>query len=81
MQYTSIFTILALAMTAAAAPSEKLPRVQSNIASCNSATQNVCCNGVANCILTVAGKNCEGSAYCCDTDGVQVSITTTPSPP
>ncbi|KAK4095704.1 hypothetical protein N658DRAFT_511838 [Parathielavia hyrcaniae] len=77
MQYSSIFTILALAMTATAAPSEKAVRHGSSddtIASCNSSTANVCCDGAANCILQiihVGTKSCTGTAYCCESNVLQ----------
>ncbi|KAK4118207.1 hypothetical protein N657DRAFT_685404 [Parathielavia appendiculata] len=80
MQYSSIFTILALAMTAIAAPSEKVVRAgggDTTIGSCNSSNSNVCCTsgllGVLNCIA-VLGKNCEGSAYCCSDKTIQNGV-------
>ncbi|KAH6640639.1 hypothetical protein F5144DRAFT_590072 [Chaetomium tenue] len=70
MQFTSLFTILAVAMTASALPSEVAPRL-GGITSCSSQSANVCCNGLASCLVTVVGKNCDGSSYCCETNAVQ----------
>ena len=73
MQFTSLFTILAVAMTASALPSEVAPRAN-QIGSCNSQTQNACCDGLAGCLVVIAGSACKGEAYCCDASGVaQVS--------
>jgi hypothetical protein len=71
MQFTSLFTILAVAMTASALPSEVAPRL-GGITSCSSQSANVCCNGLAaDCLVTLLGKNCDGSSYCCETNAVQ----------
>jgi hypothetical protein len=70
MQYSSIFTILALAMAAAAAPSEKAVRTGGG--NCNSQTANTCCDGLLNCVVQIAGHNCDGTAWCCDTTAPQV---------
>lgn len=79
MQFTSIFTLLAVAMTAAALPSGDMVAArgggggETNI--CSSQTANVCCNGLAlNCVLTgVLGQTCQGSSYCCANTTPQVS--------
>ncbi|AEO71287.1 uncharacterized protein THITE_2123482 [Thermothielavioides terrestris NRRL 8126] len=75
MQFTSIFTVLAVAMTAAALPSAGTvaPRVADNNYY-SSETANTCCTGVANCVLQLVGETCSGSAYCCETDAPQVSF-------
>jgi hypothetical protein len=75
MQFTSVFTLLAVAMTASALPSEVARG--NNIASCNAASQNVCCNGLLNCVVQVAGKTCNTEAYCCETTAPQVSANRT----
>ncbi|KAK4150618.1 hypothetical protein C8A00DRAFT_17884 [Chaetomidium leptoderma] len=81
MQLSAVFTILAVAMTASALPSEGghgssegghggAPGgdVEATLASCNSDSKNVCCNkGNLNCVVAALGKNCEGSSYCCKT--------------
>ncbi len=77
MQFTSLFTILAVAMTTSALPS---PNVAARggggggtIASCNSiGNQVVCCDEILGCLISV-GKTCDASAYCCET-GQQVSL-------
>ena len=74
MQFTSLFTILAVAMTASALPSEVAARAN-QIASCNSVAQNTCCNGLLDCLITVVGETCKGEAYCCDTSGKTVVST------
>jgi hypothetical protein len=78
MQFTTVFTILAAAMTAAAMPSSRLlarngDDGDTNV--CSSESTAVCCNGIASCLLNVAAKNCDNSAYCCEAgnDVVQVS--------
>jgi hypothetical protein len=83
MQFTSLFTILAVAMTASALPSEVAPRF-GDITSCSSQSANVCCDGLASCLITALGKNCEGSSYCCETGAQQVSrpaLHPSPKPP
>ncbi|KAK4235376.1 hypothetical protein C8A03DRAFT_17878 [Achaetomium macrosporum] len=74
MQFTSIFSILAVAMTAAALPSAGVAPRTGDVGSCNSQTSNVCCDGVLGCVVTVLGKNCEGSSYCCETTAAQGSL-------
>lgn len=74
MQFTSLFTMLAVAMTASALPSEAAPR-GNNVGSCNSIAQNTCCNGLLDCLITVVGETCKGEAYCCDTSGKTVVST------
>ncbi|KAH6851058.1 hypothetical protein B0I37DRAFT_429511 [Chaetomium sp. MPI-CAGE-AT-0009] len=70
MQFTSLFTILAVAMTASALPAEVAPRL-GGITSCSAQSANVCCNGLASCLVTALGKNCDGSSYCCETTAPQ----------
>jgi hypothetical protein len=74
MQFTSLFTILAVAMTASALPAEQVaPRAANQVASCNNVQSQVCCDGVVGCTLNVLGTTCDGGSYCCDSDAVQVS--------
>ncbi|KAJ5819326.1 hypothetical protein N7474_004917 [Penicillium riverlandense] len=38
-------------------------------ASCSSSgNKQVCCDGVANCLVQVIGDTCSANAYCCKTD-------------
>jgi hypothetical protein len=79
MQFTTVFTILAAAMTAAAIPSSRLLARNGDSSGdtnvCSSESTAVCCNGIASCLVNVAAKNCDNSAYCCEAgnDVVQVS--------
>ena len=73
MQFFTIFTVLAAAMTAAAAPGGGSPTVTS----CTNVQQNTCCTeglaGVLTCLVSALGGPCSGQAYCCETNNAQVS--------
>ncbi|KAJ4306809.1 hypothetical protein N0V88_000177 [Collariella sp. IMI 366227] len=76
MQFSTIFTVLAAAMTASAFPKMVMPRGGggSNEVNVCSSTHNtaVCCNGVLDCVVNVIASNCDQSAYCCESgDAVQ----------
>ncbi|KAL2257141.1 hypothetical protein VTK26DRAFT_603 [Humicola hyalothermophila] len=68
MQFSTIFTALALAMTAAAAPGAE-------ITSCSNDNKPVCCNsgllGVLDCTVAALGGQCQGQSYCCETNAAQ----------
>lgn len=77
MQFSTIFTVLAVAMTASAAA---LPGNggggDTSVVSCSSIQQNTCCqktDGLLSvlditCSVNVIGGNCNGQAYCCESD-------------
>ncbi len=75
MQFSSVFTILAVAMTASAIPSGgKGGGGSTEINACSSKTANVCCGStVLGCLITLIGKECAGESYCCDTNAPEVS--------
>lgn len=73
MQYSTIFTVLAAAMTAAAMPSAPVDARTADTFICPATSSQVCCNGVADCLVNVLAKNCENQAYCCESSPVQVS--------
>jgi len=78
MQFSNIFTVLALAMTAAALPAAEnvdlLARtnpIPNPPSTCNNNQQNVCCNsllGILGCAVNILGGPCTGSSYCCNTN-------------
>lgn len=80
MQLTSLFTLLAVAMTASALPSLETPTRRSEKGggsgegdTCTNETANVCCTGgILACLVNVAGP-CTGSSYCCSQDKIKVS--------
>lgn len=82
MQFSQLFTALAVAMTAAALPAgenvDKLaPRTEKPVPSCTNNQQPVCCNGLLGnilCSVSILGGTCEGSTYCCSTNEAPVSI-------
>ncbi|KAK3305926.1 uncharacterized protein B0T15DRAFT_502952 [Chaetomium strumarium] len=87
MQFSNLFTVLALAMTATALPAAENVDVLAERtdtpppAKCNSSSTNVCCQGgiLGNilCAVSILGGSCTGQAYCCQTDapaGVLINI-------
>ncbi|RSM18259.1 hypothetical protein CDV31_002985 [Fusarium ambrosium] len=64
MKFTIVASALAMAVSACATGTGG----GSSGGSCNANTKQVCCNGLANCLVQVVGKNCDGSAYCCNTE-------------
>ncbi|EGS23441.1 uncharacterized protein CTHT_0001330 [Thermochaetoides thermophila DSM 1495] len=83
MQFTTIFTVLALAFSAAAAPApaEKSSGGSTTITSCSNESKPVCCNksdgliGVdvlgLTCAVALLGGQCQGTSYCCETDAAE----------
>ncbi|KAK4139423.1 uncharacterized protein C8A04DRAFT_33105 [Dichotomopilus funicola] len=75
MQITSLFTLLAVAMTASALPSFETPARRGGGEGekgadnqCTNETANVCCSGgILECVVNIAGP-CNGQAYCCKED-------------
>ncbi|KAK3943600.1 hypothetical protein QBC46DRAFT_351473 [Diplogelasinospora grovesii] len=76
MQFSTIFTVLAVAMTATATPVENLVARNggggsTSTPSCSNNQKAVCCNsllGVLGCAVNILGGSCSGTAYCCSTD-------------
>jgi hypothetical protein len=76
MQFSNIFTLLAVAMTATALPAADnsnavAPRTGG---SCHTHQKQVCCNGILTCLVTILGASCSGKTYCCETSSGPVSI-------
>ncbi|KAJ6442624.1 oxidoreductase [Purpureocillium lavendulum] len=69
MKFTA--ALLALAATAAAAPTEVEPRTGGG--DCNNGGSQVCCSGLLNCLVQAVGDSCSNQAYCCQTDAPVVS--------
>ncbi|KAK3314597.1 hypothetical protein B0H66DRAFT_605544 [Apodospora peruviana] len=72
MQFSSIFTILAIAMTTAAAPAEVEAR-NGGSPSCNTDQKAVCCNTIVGAVLCdvvniLSTGTCSAGSYCCSTD-------------
>ncbi|KAJ4309163.1 hypothetical protein N0V84_011669 [Fusarium piperis] len=67
MKFTTVASVLAMAATAIATPTEVEARGGGSAGPCNANAQQVCCNGLLQCAVQVLGKNCDGSAYCCET--------------
>ncbi|UPK94784.1 hypothetical protein LCI18_005719 [Fusarium solani-melongenae] len=77
MKFTTVASVLTMAATAITAPTKAEARGGGSAGSCNANAQQVCCSGLLNCVAQVLGKNCDGSAYCCQTsapDGTLVNI-------
>ncbi|KAK4115522.1 hypothetical protein N656DRAFT_795255 [Canariomyces notabilis] len=75
MQLSAIFTVLAVAMTAAAAPCPNCPGGETNI--CSVEQSLYCCNaGLLNliCNVNVLGSSCTGQSFCCDNSVVQQGL-------
>ena len=75
MQFSSIATILSVALAASAIPTEMEARTGGGGGggkgkTCsNSNAKQVCCNGLLSCVVQVLGSGCtSGGAYCCTTD-------------
>jgi len=82
MQFTSIISVLALAMTAAALPAAEnidllAPRTNNPAPACTNNDQRpVCCTGlfgILGCAVNILGGPCQGSSYCCSTTAAPVS--------
>ncbi|KAK5994203.1 hypothetical protein PT974_07646 [Cladobotryum mycophilum] len=74
MKYTAALSVLALAATAAAVPTEIVARTGGGGGGsggsggvCNNNSQQVCCNGLLTCLIQVLGSNCDSHSYCCST--------------
>ncbi|KAM4065505.1 hypothetical protein HRG_004190 [Hirsutella rhossiliensis] len=88
MKYTAAFSVLALAATAIAVPTELEARggpgngggSGGGGTTCSASGQKqVCCTGLLNCLVAVVGENCNNSAYCCTTDAPAVRMISTSS--
>lgn len=73
MQFSTIFTVLAAAMTATALPNVARSGGDETAVCSSTHNNNVCCDGLLNCVLNVVAENCSNDAYCCKSDAVQVS--------
>ncbi|KAK0634543.1 hypothetical protein B0T17DRAFT_513601 [Bombardia bombarda] len=82
MQITNIFTILAVAMTAAAAPAEMVARTggggSTTPGTCSTNEQPVCCNSIGLdlllCAVNVLGGSCSGTTFCCSTNAAPGTV-------
>ncbi|KAK4035103.1 hypothetical protein C8A01DRAFT_38438 [Parachaetomium inaequale] len=78
MQFSNLFTVLALAMTASALPAAETvgklaPRTDHPVPSCSNNQQPVCCGGLlfdllGICSVSILGGTCSGSSTCCTTN-------------
>ncbi|KAF5007854.1 hypothetical protein FDECE_5769 [Fusarium decemcellulare] len=66
MKFTTVASVLAMAATAMAGSSEFETRTAKTCTAAHH--KQVCCNGLTNCLVQVAGQNCVNKAYCCKTD-------------
>ncbi|KAI1411201.1 hypothetical protein F5Y13DRAFT_64130 [Hypoxylon sp. FL1857] len=77
MQFSAITTLFALAAVATAAPAEVEVRTGGNpTPTCaNEQPNQVCCSGILglNCVLSIIGQECGGTAYCCNNQAVSPS--------
>ncbi len=79
MQFTTLVTVLAAAMTASASPALRARNdggSGSSGGSCSTNEQPVCCDGVLGilaCAVSVIGGTCNGNSYCCSTAAPVVS--------
>jgi hypothetical protein len=82
MQFSQIFTAMALAMTATALPAGEnvdmlAPRTGP---SCNNNQHTVCCNSVLPilgnilCSVGILGSSCGGGTYCCSADAAPGTV-------
>lgn len=73
MKYCAL-SIIALAATAVAAPSEVEAR--KSLGKCNASQKQVCCTPILDipllsiCLIQIAGSSCKSEAYCCQADQV-----------
>ncbi|KAJ4291253.1 hypothetical protein N0V88_006254 [Collariella sp. IMI 366227] len=73
MQFKTLITALAVAMTASAMPAGSADAVEARTepSVCNNNQKSVCCNGLLGllgCTVGILGGNCNGEAYCCQTN-------------
>ncbi|KAK4101161.1 hypothetical protein N658DRAFT_496453 [Parathielavia hyrcaniae] len=81
MQFSNIFTVLALAMTATALPAADVA-ARHDSKTCNNEQKSVCCNGgllggigcTVGVLSILTGDTCQGSAYCCETQAAAGAI-------
>ncbi|CAG1994584.1 hypothetical protein SNK03_010382 [Fusarium graminearum] len=64
MQFSTLTTVFALVAAAVAAPHGS----GGNNPVCSAQNNQVCCNGLLSCAVQVLGSNCNGNAYCCNTE-------------
>jgi hypothetical protein len=84
MQFSNLFTILALAMTATALPAAEeadnilAPRTGGGANQCSATNsgnrKTVCCNGFLNCVVAINTCNSDQSVWCCKNAGTPVSF-------
>ncbi|KAM0296923.1 hypothetical protein HYE67_005521 [Fusarium culmorum] len=65
MQFSTLTTVFALVAAAVAAPHGSSG---GNNPVCSAQNNQVCCNGLLSCAVQVLGSNCNGNAYCCNTE-------------
>jgi hypothetical protein len=84
MKFAAIFTILTMALTAAAAPTEAsalAPRNPPPVTSCSTTQTGVCCAGLVPICgivgviqVLLGGSACQsGATYCCDNSDINAS--------
>ncbi|VUC24801.1 unnamed protein product [Clonostachys rosea] len=77
MKFTTTFSVITLAATAAATPVDVVARTGGGggggggSSTCNSNQQQVCCASIVgiDCLVDILGGNCNGGTYCCDAGG------------
>ncbi|KAK4120604.1 hypothetical protein N657DRAFT_648762 [Parathielavia appendiculata] len=73
MQFSNIFTVLALAMTATALPAADVA-ARTDSGSCNNNQKAICCNGgliggiLCSVQILAIGDICSGETFCCSND-------------
>ncbi|GAB1313396.1 hypothetical protein MFIFM68171_03606 [Madurella fahalii] len=79
MQLTTVVSVLAVAMTAAAAPTGGDTTTTVNY--CSNQQTQYCCNSLLSCTsvdvlaeLLGGSANCQGESYCCENNGNQYGI-------
>ncbi|KAJ4015497.1 uncharacterized protein FIESC28_05354 [Fusarium coffeatum] len=70
MQFSTLASVLTMAVAAIAAPADTLEARTGggNNAVCSAQNNQVCCNGLLSCAVQVLGSNCNGNSYCCKSD-------------
>ncbi|CAG7561889.1 unnamed protein product [Fusarium equiseti] len=74
MQFSTLASVLTMAVAAIAAPADILEARTGggsgggNNAVCSAQNNQVCCNGLLSCAVQVLGSNCNGNSYCCESD-------------
>ncbi|KAH7179075.1 uncharacterized protein B0J16DRAFT_166450 [Fusarium flagelliforme] len=72
MQFSTLASVLTMAVAAIAAPADIEARTgggnNGNNPVCTAQNNQVCCNGILSCAVQVLGSNCNGDSYCCKSD-------------